>query len=228
MDAITIISMIGWLKGELAEPWQHSNRYGTLVLCHGVGYEVQLSQRQWTSLPAKGSEIIMYIHTQVRDDSWILFGFETRQERDLFRELVAVSGVGAQMAMALLGVMQADELVQAIVQADLRRLCRAPGVGKRSAERLSVELRRRLKERFVDLVEPEARPDLEAELASASCLPQRQDQEEIQITLIALGYEPFEIQRAIKAVANKHLAESDAAADNWIRECLRWLSAKGL
>jgi len=113
-----------------------------------VGYEVQLPLRQWEQLGKSGSELSLHIHQVIRDDAWTLYGFAVRAERDLFRELVAVSGVGPQMALGLLGQLSCEELVRAIVQADLRLLCQAPGVGKRTAERLAVELRTRLQEHY--------------------------------------------------------------------------------
>uniref|UniRef100_UPI00404AC974 Holliday junction branch migration protein RuvA n=1 Tax=Cyanobium sp. TaxID=2164130 RepID=UPI00404AC974 len=135
--------MIGWLQGELADPWQHDKRYGLQLRCHGVGYDVQVSHRQWLQLPAVGTPTALHIHASIREDASTLYGFSDRHERDLFRELVAVSGVGPQMALGLLGAMAPSELIQAIVHADLRRLTQAPGVGKRTAERLAVELRSR-------------------------------------------------------------------------------------
>ena len=161
------------------------------------------------------------MHHSVRDDSWTLYGFQQRQDRDLFRELVAVSGVGPQMGLALLGNLGPAELVQAIVMADLRTLAQAPGVGRRTAERLSVELRGRLQERFPTLLAAATLPP--EELDSLANLPVAAGREEVQLTLTALGYELLEIQRALRAVA----AEGQASADDteaWIRECLRWLS----
>ena len=153
--------MIGWLQGQIAEPWQQANRCGVLLVCQGVGYEVQLSLRHWRDLPAQGSDLTLHVHHSVRDDGWTLFGFAARHERDLFRELVAVSGVGPQMALALLGTHATDELVRAIVHGDLRSLTQAPGVGKRTAERLSVELRQRLQERFRGVVDTLPLDDLD-------------------------------------------------------------------
>ena len=220
--------MIGWLQGHIAEPWQQANRCGVLLICQGVGYEVQLSQRHWQSLPPLGSQLTVHVHHSIRDDGWLLYGFGERHERDLFRELVAVSGVGPQMALALLGTLELDALVRAIVQADLRRLCQAPGVGKRTAERLSVELRQRLQERFCDRVSALSTTDLQADLAEGpeGSAPAEACREEVQITLSALGYEPLEIHRALRAVAasSGDSPGATASADDWIRECLRWLS----
>jgi Holliday junction DNA helicase RuvA len=212
--------MIGWLQGELADPWQQDKRCGLLLVCHGVGYEVQVSQRQWQRLPERGSLLALHIHQSVREDGWTLFGFAQRHERDLFRELVGVSGVGPQMALGLLGCLEPEELVQAIVQADLRRLCSAPGVGKRTAERLAVELRTRLQQRFLGQLvaaeqagEPLAGPDLA-----------HGQRDEVQLTLSALGYEALEVHRALRAVAAASEPAESWQADDWIRECLRWLS----
>jgi Holliday junction DNA helicase RuvA len=225
--------MIGWLQGRLAEPWQQANRFGVLLVCHGVGYEVQLSQRHWQLLPPAQSDLVLHVHHSIREDGSTLYGFASRHERDLFRELVAVSGVGPQMALGLLGVMQAGELVRAIVQADLRRLVQAPGVGKRTAERLSVELRSRLQERFGALVDaadlgsldPDglAMADLDLGGAEGAGDPSLgSHREEVHLTLAALGYETLEIHRALRAVARQGM-EADGA-DDWIRACLHWLA----
>jgi Holliday junction DNA helicase RuvA len=213
--------MIGWLEGRLAEPWQQAQRCGALLLCNGVGYEVQLSTRHWRTLPAPGTSLAVYVHTQGRDDGWTLYAFPGRPERDLFRELVAVSGVGPQMALGLLGCMEPEELARAIVQADLRRLSQAPGVGRRTAERLAVELRQKLQQRFPSLVagaeaaEDRGEGDPHTSLSEA-------EREEVQLTLASLGYEPLEIHRALRAVA-AGMAE-EAGNEAWIRESLRWLS----
>jgi Holliday junction DNA helicase RuvA len=165
-----------------------------------VGYEVQISRRLWERLPPEGTSLSLHIHLVVREDLWTLYGFGERSERDLFRELVAVSGVGPQMALGLLGLLTGEELVRAIVQADLRLLCQAPGVGKRTAERLAVDLRRRLQERFLGIVDDAT----ELDGLGGGAMPAGDD---VQITLAALGCEPLEIQRALRAVASMELQE---------------------
>ena len=215
--------MIGWLQGDLRESWQQANRYGLLLVAAGVGYEVQLSRRQFAALPPFGSPLALFIHHTIRDDAWVLHGFAERSERDLFRELVAVSGVGPQVALGLLGELEPRELVRAIIHADLRRLAQAPGVGKRTAERLAVELRSKLQQRFAALLEGSTAAAQE-EAAWAVELQQvmpPEGRQEVDLTLSALGYEPLEIQRALRAVA---LDGGDRSADDWIRDCLRWLS----
>jgi Holliday junction DNA helicase RuvA len=159
----------------------------------------------------------------IRDDGWTLYGFASRAERDLFRELVAVSGVGPQMALGLLGQLSCEELVRAIVQADLRLLCQAPGVGKRTAERLAVELRTRLQERYAADLDPMDRADLELGGSADQAELEADVRQEVSLTLTALGYEALEINRALRAVASLPGLES-GQADDWLRESLRWLS----
>ena len=215
--------MIGWLQGQLADRWQQSSRCGALLVCGGVGYEVQLPRRQWEQLGESGSDLKLHIHQVIRDDAWTLYGFGGRAERDLFRELVAVSGVGPQMALGLLGQLSCEELVRAIVQADLRLLCQAPGVGKRTAERLAVELRTRLQERYSGALGMADQADLE--LADRTDQADLQDavRSEVSLTLTALGYEALEVNRALRAVASLQSLEG-GDADAWLRESLRWLS----
>jgi Holliday junction DNA helicase RuvA len=224
MGHITDLTMIGWLQGALLERWQEGSRCGVLLACSGVGYEVQLCRRVWEGLPDAAERLTLHVHTLVRDDGWALFGFEERLERDLFRALIGVSGVGPQMAVALQGEMTADALVGAIIAADLRSLCRAPGVGKRTAERLSVELRERLARRFRAPGEVSDLPD-----GGQAPPPPDRVREEVRQTLQTLGYDTLEIQRSLRAVAA--LPDLQGAVDLpgggdaeiWIREALRWL-----
>jgi Holliday junction DNA helicase RuvA len=186
-----------------------------------VGYEVQMPRRHWDQLGGNGTETSLHVHQVIREDSWTLYGFCARHERDLFRELVAVSGVGPQMALGLLGQLSCEELVRAIVQADLCQLCQAPGVGKRTAERLSVELRTRLQARYGESLQLSAADDLQT--GEAGDGPAEGVREEVQLTLAALGYEALEINRALRAISlqSQDLGED---GDAWLRESLRYLS----
>lgn len=215
--------MIGWLQGQLGDRWQQASRCGLLLVCNGVGYELQITRRHWDGLPADGQQLTLHVHQAIREDSWTLYGFAERQERDLFRELVSVSGVGPQMALGLLGCLAGDELVRAIVQADLRLLCQAPGVGKRTAERLSVELRSRLQERFNTSWSSLDQALEEAADSTSNSQAAPELREELEVTLAALGYEPLEIHRALRAVAAQAPPDS-GDGEGWLRESLRWLS----
>jgi Holliday junction DNA helicase RuvA len=223
MGGINGVPMIGWLQGQLADRWQQASRCGLLLVCGGVGYEVQMPRRQWDRLGEAGSALSLHIHQVIREDAWTLYGFASRAERDLFRELVAVSGVGPQMALGLLGQLSCEELVRAIVQADLRLLTQAPGVGKRTAERLAVELRTRLQERYGSGGAPEDLADLSLTASETTQPLADAVRDEVNLTLTALGYEALEINRALRAVAALQSSAIETA-DDWLRECLRWLS----
>lgn len=190
--------MIGWLQGERIQSWEQGGRRGVVVACGGVGYEVQLTSRDQNG-QGTGSACTLWVHQVQRDDGSTLFGFCDQQERDLFRTLIGVNGVGPQMALALLDCCRVHELVAAIVDGDLKRLTQAQGVGKRTAERIAVELRDRLGN-WAPLQEPSLslvdRSDVKAIPLGEPCL------RDLQITLETLGYEDLEIRRAMRAVAS--------------------------
>ena len=218
--------MIGWLEGGVQQLWQRGGRRGVLLNCGGVGYEVVLHQRCHDGLAAARPQVQgeplraeLFTHLQVRDDGWTLYGFATEAERDLFRELIAVSGVGPQLGLALLGFFELPELVQALVGSDLARLSRAPGVGKRTAERLAVELRRKLAERFAGFALGEPLSDLDPAQRPAAEIGQ-----DVELTLSALGYSAMEIRQALAAVA---AAGAAVTPEDWIGACLAWLAQHG-
>lgn len=214
--------MIGWLQGQLQDTWQQAQRFGLLLNCQGVGYEVQVSQRLWAHLPPRGDRLTLHVHQTIRDEAWILFGFGSRQERDLFREVVAVSGVGPQMGLALLGALGMEDLVRAIAAGDTRLLCQAQGVGKRTAERLCLELRQKLHERAAfPVASPAGAPSPAAQPPAPG--EGSRGMEDLQSTLVAMGYERVDIQAALKAVAAQGL-DLEADGDQWLGDCLRWLS----
>ena len=221
--------MIGWLQGQKVDAWQQGTRQGVVIACGGVGYEVQVTPRHLSQMGEDQSTFILWIHQVQRDDGASLFGFPERRERDIFRILIGVNGVGPQVALALLEECQVAELIEAIVQGDLRKLCRAQGVGKRTAERLAVELRTKLAELSgsdpgMSLVDNGVIQSLQIKESSL---------QELQTTLEALGYEDLEIRRAIRAVANgaasgtkdkPATAPSPDDTDAWLKASLRWLS----
>ena len=137
--------MISWLQGQRIDNWQQALKKGIVLACSGVGYEVQLLPR-YHSLVCSDKDLTLWIHQVKREDGENLYGFQTKSERDLFRKLIGVSGVGPQIGMALLEEIQLDELVLSIIQQDLYTLSKAQGVGKRTAERLVIELSHKLSE----------------------------------------------------------------------------------
>ena len=204
--------MIGWMKGEIRHRLQRGTRNQILLSCAGVGYEIQVTERDWQRVET-GKAMELWIHQSISADNMQLFGFGSISERDLFRELIGVSGVGPQAGIGLLSACGLNELVSALVQSDIKTLCRAPGVGKRTAERLSLELRSKLLNSSADLTESPS------ELSA----PQPQ----LISTLEALGYEAAEINRAIKLIRTRGTATPADDEETWLRESIRVMSEDG-
>jgi Holliday junction DNA helicase RuvA len=132
--------VIAWLKGVLREkqpPW-------LLIDVGGIGYELQASMTTFSALPSTGTDVALFAHQVVREDAHQLFGFAERSERDVFRQLLKVNGVGAKVALAILSGMDAATLGRCVLEGDTTRLTRLPGIGKKTAERLVIEMRDRL------------------------------------------------------------------------------------
>ena len=201
--------MIGWLQGTIKQYYQRGNRHIALIASGGVGYEVQLVQRDWMTLHL-GDEQERWVHQVVSADNLQLFGFSAIEERDLFRELIGVNGVGPQAALALLDALQLSELLRALIHSDLKTLCRAPGVGKRTAERMALELRSRL----VNTVAP-----TDTEQVSLESSPR-----ELIATLETLGYETHEIQNALQRLNSIGGPQDGDDDDAWLRACIRLMS----
>ena len=139
--------MIGRLRGMLV-----SRREATVTIdINGAGYEAQMTPRDLSALPGIGEEVVIHTHTYVREDELSLYGFATEGDRELFRILIGASGVGPKVAMAMLGAMSADEIVRAIVTEDSDALTVTPGVGKRGAQKIVLELAPKLAGREITL-----------------------------------------------------------------------------
>jgi Holliday junction DNA helicase RuvA subunit len=140
VSALQLAPMIAHLRGTLLT--KHPNQ--AIVETHGVGYEVTISIPTFSEMPAVGSEVALHIHTHVREDALSLYGFLRLGEKHLFEKLLTVSGIGPKLAITILSGMAADEMMTAIRGGDLVRLTRIPGIGKKTAERMVLELRDKL------------------------------------------------------------------------------------
>ena len=206
--------MISYLKGAIASAQKLSNRVILTLEVNHVGYEVQILPRMLQQFPGMGETVQVFTHMQVKEDQTVLYGFATAAERDLFRQLIGVSGVGPQLAMALLDAMGLQDLVQAIVSGNTRMLSRTPGVGTKTAERLALELKTKL-----------AEWRSQSGLVSApDAAPVGSVQEEVEITLLALGYTNSEIMQALRAVGQQSPLSKSGDPELWIREAIGWLS----
>jgi Holliday junction DNA helicase RuvA len=179
--------MIGFLRGRLAA--KHPPQL--LIDVAGVGYEVEAPMSTFYGLPATGAEVNLFTHLVVREDAHILFAFGTERERRLFRELLKVSNVGPKLALSLLSGMSVDAFLACIEAEDADSLVRIPGVGRKTAERLLIEMRDRVKNL--------GGTTLTGAVASATD-PAAGAQAEAFSALLALGYKPAEVTRLLKAV----------------------------
>lgn len=181
--------MIGRLRGILLEKKPPQ----LLLEVGGVGYELEAPMGTFYQLPALGAEVSLHTHLVVREDAQLLYGFATEDERGLFRSLIKINGVGAKLALTILSGISAAELARAVHESDTASLVRLPGVGKKTAERLIVEMRDRLKEWH----DPQALSGMPA--TSAAPMPADASREAVG-ALIALGYKPAEASRMVSAV----------------------------
>lgn len=177
--------MIGRLRGILV----HKSPPELLLDVHGVGYEVEAPLSTFYDLGEPGSEVLLLTHLVVRDDAHVLYGFATEAERRLFRALIKISGVGAKMALAVLSGIGTDEFAQCVERGDTAALTRLPGVGKKTAERLIVEMRDRLDGVTGGLSLQRADGDI-----------QQSPVEEAIQALAALGYRETDAARMVRAV----------------------------
>ena len=199
--------MIGRLRGLLIE----KRPPRLLVECHGVGYEVDAPMTTIWALPDLNVEVILHTHLVVREDAQSLYGFATLAERELFQSLLKVSGVGAKMALAVLSGMQVDEFVSSVQRGDATRLTALPGIGKKTAERLIVEMRDRVSDWA---------PVGGVSMSSSPGTPPPTDAVADAVSgLIALGYKPQEASRLVHAIDTEN-----KTTDAIIREVLRGLA----
>ncbi|MCW5654185.1 Holliday junction branch migration protein RuvA [Hydrogenophaga sp.] len=173
--------MIGKLTGILLE----KNPPQILVDCHGVGYEVDVPMSTFYNLPASGEKVALLTHFVVREDAQILYGFGTAAEREAFRQLIKISGVGPRTALSVLSGMSVADLAQAVSAQESGRIIKVPGIGKKTAERLLLELKGKLG----------------ADLGPAGGAATHSDaQNDIQQALMALGYSDKDATAALKAL----------------------------
>jgi Holliday junction DNA helicase RuvA len=189
--------MIGFLRGRLV----HRDPPHLLVDVGGVGYEVEAPTSTWTRLPELGQEVHLRTHLVIREDQHLLFGFLTEAERGLFRDLLRVNGVGARIALAILSGISVEGFVRCVQSRDAAALTKVPGVGRKTAERLIVDLRDRVEEMVT------------AGVGAAALLTGSGDaattEGEVFGALVALGYKPGEARRLLEQARPGHSSAPD-------------------
>jgi holliday junction DNA helicase RuvA len=196
--------LIGHLRGRIAA------KHPPLLVVDvgGVGYEVEAPMSTFYDLPVVGAEVTLATHLVVREDAHVLYGFGTERERALFRELIKVSNVGPRIALAILSGVSVDDFNRCVESEDVASLVRIPGIGRKTAERLVIELRDRLK--------AIAGPVPAADRVGGSPAATPSAHSEAYTALIALGYKPAEVVRLLKAVD-----VSVTSTEEMIRHALR-------
>lgn len=204
--------MIGRIKGTLEE----KNPPQLLVDVNGVGYEIEAPMTTIYQVGEVGKAVLLYTHLTVREDAHLLYGFISKEDRTLFKELIKVNGVGPKMALAILSSLDADQFVGCIHAEDASSLVKLPGIGKKTAERLIIEMKDRLKDwSGVSTALPlEAAAGLEPEINANADL-------EAESALIALGYKPTEASKLVNAVKGQA-----NTSEELIRLALKSLSRK--
>jgi Holliday junction DNA helicase RuvA len=207
--------MISYLKGIVAGVQAiSSNRVILTLEVNGMGYDLQIPQRLANQLTTTGDVVQIFTHYQIREEVPLLYGFSSPAERDLFRHLLSVTGIGAALAIALLDTLELPELVQAIIATNTQILIQAPGVGKKTAERICLELKSKLIEWRKS-----------AGFFVATGGPAPGILEEVQMTLFALGYTAHEVSHALHVVSENIGLPKDAYVEDWIKQAIAHLSS---
>lgn len=205
------IEMIGRLRGIIIDKQPPE----VLIEVNGVGYEVSMPMTCFYELPDNGQEAIILTHFVVREDAQLLYGFNNQRERALFRELIKVNGVGPKLALAILSGMSASQFVAAVEQGEIKTLVKLPGVGTKTAERLIVEMKDRLKRFDSELLNYVQEHNTVNHTISDSTLQNQVENEAIS-ALITLGYKPQEASKIINRVL-----KPDMNCETLIKEALK-------
>ncbi len=206
--------MIGRLRGTLVEKISPE----ILIECAGVGYEVTMPMTSIYALPELEQQATIYTHFVVREDAQLLYGFANKVERKLFRLLIKVNGVGPKLALAILSNMSADQFVSCVRHDDVTAIVKIPGVGKKTAERLLIEMRDRLKDWQSQQINSvinsdDAMPEqLSRELNNETTFISDNKGDAIN-ALVSLGYKQVQADKAVKAVYNPDMSSEDIIRD---------------
>ena len=209
---------IGYLKGKIISVAKNfSSRFIVLIEVNHIGYEVQITPHFAKDIPLDEELITIYTHLQIQEDRQTLYGFASARERDLFRQLISVSGIGTQLAIALLDTLTVPDLVIAVVSSDIPALTKTPGVGKKTAERIALELKSKLAQ-WQDMA------DVAIPIPNDAKIPKPEIREELEMTLLALAYTPEEIQQAIAAISQDRQLQKNPNIEEWLRSAISWLT----
>lgn len=196
--------MIGSLRGLVID---RPSETEIILDVHGVGYRVAVTTSSWSSLATEREEVLLHVHTHVREDAIVLFGFLHADERRCFEALLGAHGVGPSLALGILSALSPAALSTAVMEEDVDTLCQVPGVGKKTAQRLVLELASRL-----------SIPDLPTSAGSTRTAGAADTRADVRAALVELGYGPDEIKAALEGVPD------DGSVSDLVRAALRELA----
>jgi Holliday junction DNA helicase RuvA len=199
--------MIGQLRGIILEKQPPQ----LLLDVHGIAYEIDAPMNTFYRLPDINQEVVLFTHLVIREDAHHLYGFYSREERALFRTLIKVNGVGPRLGLTILSSIEPSEFVRCIVNNDTASLVSLPGIGKKTAERLIIEMRDSLSN-----WQPAVLPGAEIHQATQKTGASNRSMQDAIAALIALGYKPAEASRAVSKIENTQLS-----SEEMIRQALR-------
>jgi len=197
--------LIGRIRGILIE----KSPAQALVECAGLGYEVDIPYTTFFNLPETGDELVLHTHFVVREDAQSLYGFSSRLDRDLFRLLIKVNGVGPKLAAGILSGLDANQFIRCVEARDANALVKLPGVGKKTAERLLIEMTDRIGQLEGQFTPASPNATVTSDSANASIAAGHDPREEAEAALIALGYKPQEASKAISKVAEENMSSQE-------------------
>ena len=201
--------MIAWLQGQIIEK-QPPN---IVLNVNGVGYELEAPVTVFYELPEPGDQATLYIHMVVREDAQLLYAFTTVKQRNMFRSLLKVNGIGPKVALAILSTLSAEEFLSCIMQEDINQLSNVPGIGKKTAQRLVVEMKDRLEKESTEL----------GVALNGTEVGKSDPAQDAIGALVSLGYKPADATRAVRG-----LADDELSSEEIIRQALRTLSGNVL
>lgn len=197
--------MIGRIRGILIEKFPAQ----VLVECAGLGYEVDIPYTTFFNLPETGNEVVLHTHFVVREDAHSLYGFSSRLDRNLFRLLIRVNGVGPKLAAGILSGLDANQFIRCIEARDASALVKLPGVGKKTAERLLIEMTDRIGQLEGQFTPASTNATVNAGAPDAGVAAGHDPREEAEAALIALGYKPQEASKAISKVSEEGMSSQE-------------------
>jgi holliday junction DNA helicase RuvA len=213
--------MFDYFKGDIVNLYtKNNNRFLLILEVNRIGYEIQILSRLFRELSSrqeteKLEEVTIYTHFQWREEKPVLYGFINNSERDLFRQLIEVNGVGMQTAIALIDTLGIENLVQSIVTADIRSLTKTPGVGQKTAERIALELKSKLSQ---------WKQVIGITTNTNNAIPALAVLEDLELTLLALGYTKNEIDRAVSILSQDAQLLKNNRLEEWLKRAISVLS----